>query len=204
MKKLSMPTQICIPVILVLSLLLLALGGEAMSDLDQRTTESNSQPVDGETRQLLTILRDEQLREREPSKVVEAIKRLGEMRSAPAIVDLTRLLTFKQTFEWESQNDDVVVEIQPIHTGNRYPATSALSQIGKPALPELVKVIETQEPGSLAAENAIYTIAQIFREDPQNGIQYMKEAVFKAPSPDSEQRLLQAAEKIEKSLKKIK
>jgi hypothetical protein len=54
-----------------------------------------------ESAQVITILRNEQLRESEPDRVTKAIEKLGDMRSIVAIADLVKVLTFKRTFPWE-------------------------------------------------------------------------------------------------------
>lgn len=204
-RELAMNTRGRWCIVPMLLLAVLALGGKSMSDLRSPSiNESKQQVVDQETMQLLMILRDEQLREREPARVVEAIKRLGEMRSTSAIPDLIRLLTFKRTFEWESQSKEVVTEIQPLHIGNRYPATGALFQIGKPAIAALVELINAEEVGSVASENAIWVLTQIFREKLSDGVRYLKDAAANASSFDSKQRLSHAADRLQEEARKAK
>ncbi len=109
---------------------------------------------------------DKQMRAREPGRVIEAIKRLGEMKSFVAIDGLIHLITYKRTYEWEKYG---YIHFHTITTLDRYPATGALFEIGKSSLSALKKVIETEETGSLAGENAIYTVTQIFRDSPAEG-----------------------------------
>jgi hypothetical protein len=79
---------------------------------------------------------------------------------------------------------DFYAEITSIGTDRRYPATGALFQIGRPALPALIKVIETHESSSLESENAIYTVEGIFREALAEGTKYLREAAVRALSPE--------------------
>lgn len=181
-------------VVLVFFVALLGLGGKAMSEFVQRSDQRVS---DQEVIQLIAVIRDERLREREPSRVVQAINRLGELRAVQAIDDLISLLTFKRTFEWESQSKEVINEIQPITPGNRYPATSALAQIGEPALPALVKVLAEHESNSVASKNSAYAILTIFRENPTQGSQYLKRAAARASTPEAAERILQVARELE-------
>lgn len=75
-----------------------------------------------------------------------------------------------------------------------YPATDALFQIGEPALPQLVEVIKENNAESLAYKNACYTVMLIFRERPQEGINYLLGKVGEAFTFEQQQRLLQAVE----------
>jgi len=125
-----------------------------------------------EARALLSLIREKRIRAKEPQRVWDAISRLGELREEAAIPDLIGLLTFPRTFSWESP--DSHMEIQPISCGSRYPATDALAQIGRPALPALTKVVADSDPNSQRSKNAIYAIIGIFREDLQAGADYLR------------------------------
>jgi hypothetical protein len=161
----------------------------------QSGTASKQQPVVEEVRQLIKMLRDERLRMSEPERVVQAIERLGRMRSVEAIDDLKALLTFRRTFEWErGRPGDMYVELQLMTTDGRYPAVGALFQIGRPSLPTLVSVIQAHEPSSLETENAIFTVMLIYREEPSEGVEYLRKAATKVSSSEEAQRLLDAAE----------
>lgn len=149
---------------------------------------------DQEVMQLLAILRNEHLRTSEPERVVEAIQRLGELKDPVSIDDLVQLLTFKRTFEQEKGNLDVINEIHLITPQGRYPATEALIAIGKPSLPALLKVVETEKSRSLASQNAVSSIMAIFREEPLKGVQYLQDAAAKSPSLEASSRFLEAAE----------
>jgi hypothetical protein len=92
------------------------------------------------------------------------------------------------------RDNDAIFEIQPIYTGNRYPATSALFQIGKPAVPALLRVIARHESNSREAKNARYTVRVTFRGDSSGADNLFKEAAAKARTPEARQRLLKALE----------
>ncbi len=144
-----------------------------------------------EVGKLIVILRAPEHRKDHPEKVVSAIQRLGEMRAVEAVDDLVELLTFARRFPWE--RDDAIIEIQPITEGNRYPATSALFQIGRPALPALVKVVESNSLDSVRGQNAVSAIRNIFRDDLSGGVKYLEHAAEESANVDSGQRLTQAA-----------
>lgn len=155
-----------------------------------------------EITRLILILGDQKLRESDPDRIIKAIQRLGELKATVAVDDLVGLLTFKQTFKWE-RDDGIVHEIQPITPGNRYPAVSALFQIGKPALPALVSVIERNEPHSPESSNAVYAVLAIFRENLPQGVKYLRKAAAKSFTSLMAQRLLTAAEHIDGLAKKL-
>lgn len=168
--------------------------------IPQSVDPSKRQSVDQEVEQLLTVLRDEQLRESEPERVVQAILQLGRMKCIAAIDDLVQLLTFRRTLEWEKgkETGELIIELQAMSTDGRYPATGALLQIGKPSLPALIKVIETYASGSLESENAIFTVRMIFADKSSEGVQYLRKAAAKASSSEAAQRLWDAAERAPK------
>ena len=159
--------------------------------------QGQSPGVDEERAQLLTLLRDEQLREHEPERVAKAIERIGDLRSVDDIEDLIKLLTFSRNIQKEIIGDTIVGEhfITPFA---RYPAAGALFRIGKPSLPGLMGVIRTEDTASLASENALYTLMQIFRDAPSQGVEYLKEAATGEPSPEAARGLSIAAEKMKR------
>jgi hypothetical protein len=202
--KLLMNRRIGFSIAIVLLLGLAVSVGEAMSKLrTQFGDEPGRQAYNEEVKQLLTMVRDKWLRQSEPDRVAQAIKRLGELKSKGAITDLTHLLTFKRTFEWESQTGEAVDEIHLITAAERYPATGALIEIGKPSLPALIEVIEAHGSSSLESENARYAVMIIFRDNPARAVDYMRKAVAKASSPEAEQRLSYAADKVAEIVKKL-
>ncbi len=137
---------------------------------------------------LLAVLRDVDLRKTHPDQVIAAIRRLGELRASEAIDDLIELLTFSPLFPGEVPGPDgrPIVEFQL----NRYPATGALFQIGRPALPALVRVIEFNKLDSLKGQKALDTIQSIFRDDLIEGAMYLERA---AESSAASASLKQAA-----------
>jgi hypothetical protein len=138
---------------------------------------------------LIQVLRDRELQKKDPDRVRQAITRLGEMRCAAAADDLASLLAFKYRFDWEG----TMLRLQPIFTATRYPATSALEEIGEASLPALVNVIEVNTPDSLMTRNAIYTVKSIFRDHPDKAESYLTKAAAEATPPESQSRLRQAA-----------
>lgn len=189
-KNIGLTTQARKLITALLALALLISVGQILAQHKQQSTSE-----DQESMQLLTILRDKQIQEREPERVAKVIERLGEIKSVEAIDDLVQHLTFSRNIQQEKIGDVVVGE-RFITLFGRYPAAGALFQIGKPALPALIKVIGAEETGSLAGENAIHTVTQIFRDSPAEGVSYLKDAAANASTAQAARRLSDAAERV--------
>lgn len=141
------------------------------------------------TRPLLEVLHQKDLQQTDPVAVRTAIEKLGMMRCVDVIDDLVALLTFRFPFPKE---DEMVTNRR--FTATRYPATNALPLIGKPALPALVKVIETNDPASLLSKNARFTARCIFAYREKEGDEFFRQAADKAATPEAKERLLKALE----------
>jgi len=136
----------------------------------------------------LEVLHKTDLQQSDPVAVRTAIVELGRMRCADSIDDLIGLLTFR--FPYPKKGEPLY---RP-NTGTRYPATDALMEIGKAALPALVKVIETNDPGSLVSKNARYAARTIFAYRDKEGDEFFRQAAEKADTPEAKERLLKALE----------
>jgi len=148
--------------------------------------------TDQEIARLLKIIRNEKLRIEDPEKVGAAIVTLGELRATVAVDDLIKLITFRRTFPQDNEPNN---EFRTITRSGRYPAVGSLFEIGKPSLVPLVTLISDYDPESLESENALTAVILIFRDEPEAGVQYLKDAAEKASYPLQRQRLLSAAER---------
>jgi hypothetical protein len=92
---------------------------------------------------------------------------------------------------WES--GDVVVEL--MHEW--YPATTALFEIGKPALPALLDLLGT-ETTPIVREKALRTVMDISRDDFVSGVKLIRATASKQKDKAAESRLLDAAAKAAK------
>jgi len=158
-------------------------------------TQQQDPDTDREIARLLKIIRNEQLRTADPEKVGAAIATLGELRATVAVDDLIKLITFRQTFPQDNEPNGIINEFRTITRDGRYPAVGSLFEIGEPSLLPLVKVIADYDPKSLESENALHAVMLIFRDEPQAGVQYLKDAAEKSSTPLTKQRLLTAAER---------
>lgn len=173
--------------LVVLKLVLLFCAGLATSL--HRGFQAEAQMKDNEIQQLLSVVRNKQLREQSPEVVAATIKRLGEMRTATAVTDLIDLLTFQPTSA-NTRRTEIRTEAD-----ERYPAMDALFLIGKPALPALVKVVAANDEKTLVNRNAAHTILSIFRDSPSEGAEYLTKAAKDSPAR-SQRRVLNLAEKM--------
>lgn len=167
--------------------LMVGMTGSAMP---QQDADANREIV-----RLLKIIRNEQLRIEDPEKVGAAIATLGELRATAAVDDLIKLITFRRTFSQDNEPNGIINEFHTITRSGRYPAVGSLFGIGKPSLLPLVKLISDNDTKSLESVNALTAVMLIFRDEPEAGVQYLKDAADKPSSPLERQRLLSAAER---------
>ncbi len=138
---------------------------------------------------------DEQLRQSDPDLVLAAVRATGQYRVEQAVPDLIELLAFRFWYDWEKNKErQITVGARDfINPGSRYPATEALAEIGKPALPALLEVIETHPFASIESKNARFTVRLFFRDD-QKADEYLTNAAAAASFPEAKQRLLRAVQ----------
>src|SRR6266849_5109681 len=94
-----------IAVVLLIALSLTARGAKAMQQQDT-----------GDIEQLLSDLRDPQLRATQPERVFGAIRRLGEMKAVAAVNDLVDLLALERPSGSQHAYEDAIVEIHVVTT----------------------------------------------------------------------------------------
>lgn len=176
-----------------LSLLVVALFAYGLAGL-LRAQPSCPEKTLGTLRE---VLRDQHLQETDPDQVTKAIHDVGQMKCAQAINDLIALLTFRSTY---GEGGSRVI-LHGVYTGNRYPATNALAEIGKAALPPLVRIIEENERGSLVSKNARYTVRAIIHDERPVVEKFFKDAAAKAPTRQAKDRLLRALDTADEDYK---
>jgi hypothetical protein len=80
--------------------------------------------------------------------------------------------------------------------GSLYPAITALFEIGKPAIPDLVGAIADPDTSDVARSNAIEALFLIHREDVSEAVALLNRASKEAPDWQSSQRLMDAARRM--------
>ncbi len=190
-KQLGNSIKLCLFGVALLVIALPAFAGKAIS-----VGSVVHERKEDEERRLLAIIRDKEAQESDRERCVQAIERLGEIRSITAVDDLINLITFKSTLRSEENPSPIVIDREhPVTPLSLYPAAGALFYIGKPALPALLRLIETSDPESLASQNAVYTLMAVFREDPKAGVLYLQNAGNNAQTPEASKRFLRAVER---------
>jgi hypothetical protein len=83
----------------------------------------------------------------------------------------------------------------PRTLGSIYPATTALFEIGKPAVPDLVEAIANSATSEIARSNAVATVFDIYRSDVTESVQVLMRASKASPDREASMRLYDAARK---------
>lgn len=152
---------------------------------------SNPQPVSQE--QLLSVLRNSiktPPQGRDGACITFAIRQLENKYSEEATSLLVDYLDFERPLE-DLEKAGFVFHGPP-SIENSYPATDTLMSYGMPAVPAVLSAIANTS-STLIQQNATFTLMQIFRDEPQNGIKILREKSLEGSTTQSE-RLRAAAE----------
>jgi hypothetical protein len=134
---------------------------------------------------LIQFLKDGQAASPDPRCVEYALRSLGEAKVEEAIPMLVDYLDFERP-ETEMEKMGIGGALGTI--GNDFPAVLALAQMGRAALPALVKVVESGTGSTQAHKNGIYTIMKIFNRQ-ASGIQFLAKSAINAKSTEAKTRL---------------
>ncbi len=164
------------------------------------SAQQTSTPRHERIGQLLNIIRDKSIKENDPNRFRGAIQELGKLRATEAVDDLIDLLTYRREWQRERAPYDYTTDGSSWRNfvGAEYPASEALENIGKPALPTLVKVIEGHDDASLESKNARYTVRAILKHERRDPEAFFKDEAARAPSREAARRLLKALETADK------
>lgn len=151
-----------------------------------------------EKQELMGALVNEKLRTDDPDKLKEVIKKVGQKKIVDAIPYLIDLLDFRYiSFHERTQS-----HYRSLSEYENYPATEALYYIKKPALPALIKVIETEEEDSLKSKNALTVIQTIFSDEVPKGIEFLEKSTLESATTTGHLRLLKATQKTKEFYRK--
>ncbi|MCI0628505.1 MAG: hypothetical protein L0387_43790 [Acidobacteria bacterium] len=159
----------------------------------QNARAAEPQARDARIAELLSIVIDRKLQDNDPERFEAAIAHLGELRAEKAIDLLVPLLDYK-AHKYRRKDECFV-------TGSGeslYPVVDAVAQIGKPAVPAIVRALENREPESRWAINARGTLILIFREELGAGVDVLSAAARKSETADGASRLRAAADHLRK------
>ena len=118
----------------------------------------------------------------DPDCVSRAIVRLGDFRAASGSEVLVELLDFQRP-------ESALEKAHLFDMHDKYPAISALSSIGMPAVPTLVAKLQSGHMTEVARLNGIHAVALIYRENPPQAIRVFMKAAANAKSQDDAARL---------------
>jgi hypothetical protein len=124
--------------------------------------------------------------------VTFAIRKLGKERYEAAITILVKLLDFRRP---PTQDEKKGIYERPQSIDEVFPAAFALELIGKNALPELLRAIETPSTSPRAFENAIAVWMEAHKYERPKGVALLKQKENKANSDTTKQKLTFAVQK---------
>lgn len=142
------------------------------------TAKSNCGVLDGQSppTELISFLRVSQAllpAQQDRVCITFAIQHLESKPSPEAIAVLIDYLDFERPLS-ESEQKGCMLHGPPTLPSSNYPAPGSLFSFGKAAVPALLSVIETSRSGT-RRRNAIFAIMQVFRDEPMNGIEVIKQ-----------------------------
>lgn len=140
-----------------------------------------------DTAVLRAFLQEQQSLRQSPCLTV-VIKQLGQLRDVEAIHLLVGYLDYLEPKTGLLPNGGATVR-------PRYPAVSALFQVGKPATIELLSAIQSGGSPKIR-ENAVRAYADVYRDDLWSGIRGLKTAELLAKADDERRRLEEARRKL--------
>lgn len=112
------------------------------------------------------------LQQRDPECISIALQDLKHSPSFEATSLLVKYLDFERPLSEAEQKGFMIHG--PITQSTTYPAIGTLMTFGKEAIPELLATVETSASATIE-KNATHTIMLIFRNEPANGIEALKQ-----------------------------
>ena len=128
--------------------------------------------------------------------VAYAIDELGSRKHVAAAEILTKYLDFPRPGTELNGRTNVIVRIPWL--GDYYPAVDALFEIGRPAIPSLIRVLGAGGTSDLARRNAVGVVGAVFRDNVVDAVVLLNDANRSAEDPGVAGRLLDAAKQMVK------
>ena len=121
-----------------------------------------------------------------------AIYRLGDEHYEPAIAALVKLLDFRRP---PTQQEKMGFYLHAQSIQEVFPAALALAVIGRPALPEVLRAMQTTSTSARARENAVSVWMEAYKYERPKGIALLKQEEAKANNDTTKQNLRWAVQK---------
>jgi hypothetical protein len=129
-----------------------------------------------------------------PDCIFYAIDQIGLKHYAPAIKTLIGYLDYPVPEDPAKARWPVIMRIPTL--GSLYPAITALFEIGKPAIPDLVDSIADPDMTDVARSNAIEALFLIHREGVSEAVALLNRASKESTDWQASQRLMDAARRM--------
>ena len=129
-----------------------------------------------------------------PDCIFYAMDQIGLKRYAPAAKALIKYLDYRVPEDPSKAGLPVFMRVPTL--GSLYPAITALFEIGKPAVPDLVGAIAGQDTTDVARNNAIEALFLIHREDVSEAVALLNRAGRESADRLASQRLMDAARRM--------
>jgi len=159
---------------------------------------------DDEVQKLIVVLRNAELGT--PESKVDAIQRLGLIGDSRAVPILIAYIDFERKFEERQKSTKASVDHwdEPRSVATRFPAITALYQIGNASVPALIELIEDNPADMIKSQNALFTIHFIFRDDLSEAIYRLESGAKSQNNEEKRKRLLTAirSSQVVKSVRK--
>ncbi len=174
-------------VIVLGAAILISNGAKGQTPTDERG--ECQEVTNAETPNLIELLG----RPRENLKtpcIVKAIEQLGSRKSSAATTVLVNYLDFERKVPYLPGRPAVN---RLSWLGERFPAVSALYEIGPAATPAILDTIGSTKTSAIAAENAVWTLVYMFSENPLTTVRLLKDANRQSRDTASRELFLAAA-----------
>jgi hypothetical protein len=126
-----------------------------------------------------------------PACIAYAADQIGLQQYSPAVKTLLRYLDYRLP-EDPARAHLAAISRTPT-LGTLYPATDALFEIGKPAVPDLVELIASSATSEIARSNAIQVLFLIHRSDVAESVRVLMRASKASSDREASMRLYDAA-----------
>lgn len=166
MKRLLQICQFCWIIVLICPL---AFSACASMEIDQND-DAHPDIAAKKANYALSVISDQTFLAKDPACVRAAIMYLGMNHISKAIPQLLTLLTYHQNPGFGHS---------PRGKGEEYPAIEGLAAMGELASPGLIGVLSISDPVTLKGANALDAFMNIYRENVDKGLHFLKMAAEK-------------------------
>lgn len=129
-----------------------------------------------------------------PECIAYAADKIGLYRYAPGVQILIQYIDYRLPVDPRKARSPAVGRAPTL--GTIYPATDALLEIGKPAIPSLVQVVAARASSDTARTNAAFVLFEIHGLKVADAVRVLVQASHQAEDRETKFRLFEAARKV--------